>query len=885
MKHPAILLLFAIAIPALLVPPGADAETGLTPEKVNAILANANSGLKRIPLENGMICLIKEDHAAPVVSVQIWIGTGSIHEQEHLGAGLSHAIEHMIFKGTKTRKPGDITREINDAGGSINAYTSLDRTVFHADLPARGWRVGIDVLADAVMNATFPEEEWVKEKDVILREFAMGRDNPDRVLGKLLWRTAYTMHPYKFPVIGYEDIFRDVSRSDLADFFHRNYVPDNMTTIIVGDIDAEEVEAALRTVFADFRRRARPPVVLPQEPQQLAPRFQRKTGDYEVSRLEYAYHTVPLNHPDAPALDILAEITGHGRSSTLTREIKEDLKLAHSIYSWSYTPKEPGMFGISAVFDPDKEEQLLTAIRKNIDSWFSSLFTEQELEKARRMVLSSELSDLQTMNGQSTSFATGEFYAGTPRFSETYLKRVAEVTPERIRVVARQYLKPENSTLVILSPAADSTALSPAPQQTAGPQTNVTRSVLSNGIRLIVREDHKLPFVYFSVAMAGGLLSENEANNGITRLTAELLVRGTETRSADNIASEVESLGGTLSAFSGYNSFGLQAKGFSHDAEFFLTIIADCLINAAFPEEEIEKQKTIQLAEIQQQKERPFFLAQQELRGILFPSHPYRWHPAGQEQTVKKIDRAAIVAHFGKLAVAENVVISVFGDTSLEDALQLAEAALRNMPAGKHDVTDRESVQPSLPARSKRREPRQQTILLAGFRSVDIKDPACDALTVLQSVLSGLSSDLAVSVREDRGLAYYVGALQQVGIDPGIFVIYAGTREDAVNDVEQLVVQEMTRITTDGIRAEELERARSQLIANYEMGLQNNLGLAMTCALNELYGLGHSYTFSTPERYERLTSEDIRKAADSVLSTNRMAISVVLPEKKEKINE
>lgn len=417
-----------------------------------AVLEKANSGLNRFVLENGMICLVKADHSAPAVSVQIWLGTGSIHEQEYLGSGLSHAIEHMIFKGTETMAPGDITRKINDAGGNINAYTTFDRTVFHTDLPAKNWQVGLNVLADAVMHASFPESEWLKEKEVIVREIAMGHDDPDRVIGKLLWRTAYVVHPCRFPVIGYEEIFRKTKRNDLTIFSRRNYVPDNSITVIVGDIDVAEAEAAVRGAFADFQRAAGASVVLPQEPAQLAPRFARKTGAYRISRLEWAYHTVPQSHPDAPALDLLAAIVGQGRSSRLVDRIKENQKLVYSISAWSYTPKEPGMFGITASFDPGKEDRTITAIQEEIDSWLNSRFSRGELEKAKRIILVSELSDLETMKGQAGSYAAGEFYAADPRFSETYLRKLGRLAPPDIQAVTRKYLHSKNKTLVVLSP-------------------------------------------------------------------------------------------------------------------------------------------------------------------------------------------------------------------------------------------------------------------------------------------------------------------------------------------------------------------------------------------------------------------------------------------------
>jgi len=173
--------------------------------------------------------------------------------------------------------------------------------------------------------------------------------------------------------------------------------------------------------------------------------------------------------------------------------------------------------------------------------------------------------------------------------------------------------------------------------------------------------------------------------------------------------------------------------------------------------------------------------------------------------------------------------------------------------------------------------PKEQAIVLAGFPGVDIRDPKRDALTMLSQAMNGLSSELALAVRDDRGLAYYVGSYQQIGLDPGMFVIYAGTHLQAVPQVEELYRTEIQRLRTDGISDEEFERARNRIIADHEMSLQNKMDVAMTCCLDELYGLGYAYSFSTPERFMQVTRESIRQAAVDVLTTNNMVVSIVTP--------
>ncbi|HOW97963.1 MAG TPA: pitrilysin family protein [Kiritimatiellia bacterium] len=849
------------------------AEPGGNPVET---LRRAHEGLRRTVLNNGMALLVKEDHSAPVVAIQVWVGSGSIHEQEWLGAGLSHFVEHMIFKGTPTRSPGEISRQISDAGGDINAYTGFDRTVFHVTLPARNWTVGLDVLADAVMNASFPEEEWAREREVILREFAMHRDNPDREVGQMLWANAFRAHPYRIPVIGYEDVFTATTRDDLAAYFRRNYTPDNMIVSIVGDVPADEVEQRVKETFAGFARRARAPLLLPAEPVQISPRFERRTGPYEVTRVRMAWPTVPMNHPDAAALDVLAALMGQGRSSRLTSELVEKRKLAFDLSAWSYTPLDIGLFGIGGTCDPARETDLLNAVEEDVAGWAAMTVPPEDLAKARRQVLVGELSSLEDMAGQAASFASGEFYAADPRFSERYLQGVERVDAASLRDVARRYLSPEKRTLVILAPAGTGATVQAV--EPPRPGSDVVKIELPGGIPLIVREDHRLPFVNVAIVLRGGLLSEDADRNGITPLMAELLTRGTASRSSEEIAQQVEQLGGSLSAFSGWNSFGLQARGLSQDAAVFLDLAAECLLQPSFDPAEIDKQRDLQKAAIRRQREQPMYRAQVALQEALFPGHPYRLPELGTEESVDRIRREDLVAHLQKLAVSGNLALSVFGDIDPEEARRLVEKAFAGVPRGQAPEPPRVASAPTLPSRSESREPREQAILLVGYPGVDVRDPRCDALAVVRDTLSGLSSDLGVEVRDRRGLAYFVGAFSREGLQPGLFALYAGAKEDTVQQVEELMAAQVERLGREGPRPEELQRAVEQLVAGHQMSLQDNDGLAQLCALHELYGLGYRYAFTAEERWRALTVEQVRDAAASLLKPDRQAVSIVLPE-------
>src|SRR5213079_812536 len=223
-------------------------------------------------LPNGLTIIVQEDHSAPVASVQAWCATGSVNEDEHIGAGLSHILEHMLFKGTRTRSTNAIAQKIQDVGGYINAYTSFDRTVFWIDVPKDGVATALDVLADAMMNSILPPEEYLKEQEVIRREFAMGFDDPDRMVGQLLFATAYQKHPYRLPVIGQLEVYNQLTQQQVMDYYKTRYVPNNLTFVVVGDVDGERVQQQLSDLFIAYPEKSLKPVFIPSEPPQLGRR-------------------------------------------------------------------------------------------------------------------------------------------------------------------------------------------------------------------------------------------------------------------------------------------------------------------------------------------------------------------------------------------------------------------------------------------------------------------------------------------------------------------------------------------------------------------------------------------------------------------------------------
>jgi len=526
--------------------------------EANSIIPPIPPGVRLSTLDNGLTLIVREDHSAPVVSAQVWCKAGSIDEGNWLGAGLSHVLEHMLFKGTTTRAAGRIDQEVQDAGGYMNAYTSFDRTVYWINVPNTGATVAIDILCDVVQNATLPADELAKEKQVILREMDMNQDDPGQRSARRLFETAYTKSPYRYTVIGYPDIYNEVQREDIFAYYHEKYAPNNLFIIIIGDIKAREVEAQVRSAFASAKARPLPLSALPQEPKQVAAREVIEETSIEMGHFHFSWHIPELRHPDVPLLEVLATLLGSGRSSRLYREVRDRKGLVVSADTWTYTPGNPGLFGMSAVVEPDKFASARDAMLAEVERMKTELVTTEEMTKAVKQFTASTLASRKTVQGQAQDLGSSWMAANDLNFSARYLEAIKRATPADLQRVAREYLTPENRTLYALLPSG--AAPKAAEEVSLFAEKPIQKFEFTNGLRLLVKEDHRLPFVEFRAVFKGGVLSETLANNGGALLMAKMLLQGTPTRTAEQIATEIETLGGSIESDGRNNSFGINAE-------------------------------------------------------------------------------------------------------------------------------------------------------------------------------------------------------------------------------------------------------------------------------------------------------------------------------------
>ena len=839
-------------------------------------ISSHSSGAQLCTLPNGLTIILLEDKSAPVVSVQAWCEAGSIHEDKWLGAGLSHVLEHMLFKGTTTRGKGRIDQEVQEAGGYMNAYTSFDRTVYYINTPSSGTHVAVDILCDIMQNASLPEDELISELDVIRREMDMNHDDPARRSGRGLFETAYLHSPYRYTVIGYPDVFNRISRGDVFDYYRKMYTPSNQFFIVVGDIDIKKIADQISAAYKGSPFSPLPPAFIPPEPPQLAPRQRVEESSIELGHTHLSWHIPDIRHEDLPALETLSIILGGGRSSRLYRSLREEQGIVHAIDAWTYNPGNPGLFGISAVFDGGQYEKAVQGIEAELQGVREKGVTSSEVAKAVKQFTSATLAARKTMQGQAQDLGGAWMAARDLGFSNRYLSQVQSITAEKIVEVANRYMFPDNrSTFALLPKGSSPVSLKKSANVH---RTEIEKWEPGNGMRVLFKQDDRLPFVEIRSVFFGGVLEESNADSGITQLMSQGLLKGTADRSAAEIMEAIEAIGGSVEAYAGNNSFGLNIEVLNQDVKFGLDLLRETLRFPSFPSTEMERERQVQMAGIRAQKDQLLGRCFKLMKKGLFGEKGYGLSNAGEESSVQSLSIEQIKSHHGRLVKPGNQVLSIFGDIDIEQVKKelsnlwedSSESSMIELPQSPSE-TRVETLALSETCDKK------QSVVVFGFPGTTFFDKERHALDLLQETCSDLGSRLFMRIRDELGLAYYVGAQHMPGIVRGYFGFYAGTSPEHVEQVKEEFKIQINKIKSEGITQQELDRSKAKMLGQKQIARQDLGHLAMASALDELYGLGFQHPLEEDAAIRAVSLEDVQKAAEKIFDLENSTVAVVGP--------
>lgn len=829
----------------------------------------ASAGMVNTTLENGMTVVIKENHAAPVVTAVMYVRAGHIFEEEYLGAGISHYCEHLVAMGTTAnRTEAEADEILTMLGGASNAYTTSDHTAYYISTSKEHLETAIDLVSDWVLHNAMDPHEVEREHGVITREIEMGQDEPRRRIGKLYNAAMFVKHPEHHPTIGYKDVFLELTRDDVVKYYQRMYVPNNMIFVIAGDVDARETLDLVEKYCADAQRRPLRQIYLETDPKQMGTRRVDDEMDIETTYLMMGWRTVKVTHPDLYALHLLEDILSRGESSRLVRSVRNDQGLVHTIAASSYNPcYDAADFTVLSTLDLENVNRAEGAVLKELDRLRREPITPEELAKAKNQRLAAEVFANQTAEAQAMQIGQDLIRAGNPNFSREYLERIKAVTPEDIQRVVRTYFRDEAMTVAVLHPTGTELPAREKVQETAaGDVGEVHKVFLDNGLTLLMKPNPHVPLVSMHAFLKGGVLYESEQDNGRFNLTARMLRRGTRKRTAEEIAQEIDALGGHLGSSAGNDLTHVSVEVLKEHAMKGLEILADLLQNPVFDAGELEKERQLVLARIDRQNDDWRTQSEVFFQRTFFREHPYRMVPVGRRESVSALTRSDLVETFETYYAPNNMVLAVFGDIDPGEIEELVKKRFGKLepkkisfpevpqePALTDNITDELITD------------RQQTVIYMGYPGMKLGDPDWYTMRVIDGITSGIGYPggwLHTTLRGNQ-LVYFVHAWNDARSHPGYYAIQAATNPATADTALEIILEKQELIKQNAFTDQELEQAKSSCIVMQGLYYnQTNAAQAAQAATDEIRGLGYDHDAEFEERIRAVTREDIRRVAN-----------------------
>lgn len=830
-----------------------------------AVNAFAQSG-QVFTLDNGINVFIKEAKSAPVVALNIWIKVGAVNEE--VGQeGYSHLIEHMMFKGTKTFPYGVLDNEVKQMGAKQNAFTANDYTCYYLVGASQYFEKMFQLESDAVLNSVFDSESLRKESQVVIEELKMSLDNPGNRIVQLIMSTAFKAHPYKHPIVGYLKNLEEVTREKLFAFYKKFYVPSNMWVIIVGDVDTEEALEVVKKYMGNAPKVDKPVQRIPEEPRQDGQRLKVSYGDLQHSYIRMGWHVPGMESDDRFALYLMARISGGGASSWLWKELVEKEQIAISAGSGYYSSQFPMLFQIGALTTPGKARIFTEKAKRIIYRFLQGEVTQEELDKAKQQIIANDIYGKETSEDYANYLG---HYAmlGNIADADKFVDKIREVTIEDITAVAAKYFRDNNLAIARYEP------------KPPAPDSKPEMITLDNGVRLILKENHSSPLVSVALKVGAGGLREGKREAGLANLTTELLFKGANGMSAEEIAEKFESMGSKFSsrASKSYSAFEMQSltENFLPTLELFL----DILEKPDFPEQEFTKMKSQVLDWIKSEEDDLYKYTANNALEKLFPGTPVGYSSNGKSADVKKLKKSELKKFHSKYFVGSNLVVAIVGDFYPQEMKEELLKQFGRFDSGKvKDVSFPKLDIIKEPIQVNLQKNREQAQIIYAARTFPANSDKSPAMAIIQSILSGsMSSRLFKNLRAKDSLAYGTWAYNVGMANTGYFQATISTAASKVATATARLKEEIDNFRDNSFTDKEFDDAKKYIVGQHALSMVDNLSMANTYSSDEFFGQGFDHCMKYPAIIASTTREQVEKVAhDYLLASGAYVIAITQP--------
>lgn len=826
-------------------------------------------------LDNGQTVVIQEVKNNPIVTIDTWIKTGSIDEDDS-NNGVAHFLEHLFFKGTKNHESGEFDQILETKGAITNAATSKDFTHYYVTIPSKDFDLAMELHGDMMLHPLIPRNEMEKERKVVLEEINKDLVSPTRILQENLNSMMYTTHPYKRKVIGRSDVIETITRDQVLNFYNAHYSPSNMITIVVGDVDTNHALERIKEVFnAEYKKQTK--TIYPKESQLTS---QQKKVEYiktESGYMVIGFRGTPINDNDSYALDVLSTILGDGRSSVLNQVLKEKKRLAFSVDAGNSTFRDDGIFYISANFEPEKCKQVQSAIFDEIKNIQDKGVSDEQLSLAKNIIERNTYYSRESITNIATEIGYTMALTNDIKFYDTYLDKIKSVSKDEVKRVANKYLGENRSAVSIILPESSKNIPVANKIQNLGTaelisESNGTQKYhLSDGATMLYTPNSSNDIIAISIYAKGGQLLDKIA--GTANLTAATMMKGTKNYTSLELSQVLEDNGIKIVPSVGADAFSITVLTTKDEYDKTMELLNEVVNNAIFDDYEIEKVKSDKLSAIKTNKDVPIKQAIEEYRDMIYKNTPYSISSKVLEKNIQNIKKSDIIEYYNKIFNPKNIVISINGnidkDKTIQDLNKIFEPKADSQTFD-YKTYDSKIPRITTPRTNTIKMPTETAWILLGWQTDGVlseKDYA--TLQVIDSILgTGMSSRLFKELREQEGLAYQLGTGYSPNVLRGSFMMYIGTNPATLEKSKQGLFSEIEKLKTEYVGDKELKDAKEKLIGNYVIGLETNLDKASNTGWYEASTRGYEFKEKYVDLINSVTDADIIEVANKYFNDN-----------------
>ncbi len=827
-------------------------------------------------LDNGHSVVIQEVHDNPIVIIDTWIKTGSINETDE-NNGVAHFLEHLFFKGTSKHPAKEFDQILESKGAITNAATSKDYTHYYILIPSQYFELALDLHSDMLLNPLIPRKELEKERKVVIEEISKNNDKPITVLYKNMVQGFYKLHPYKRDVIGTKQVIETISREQILDFYNTWYTPQNMTTVVIGDVDTQKALDLIKTKFNK-------PANITEKKSTLKYKLDKKPSSQieskEEMNVETGYILIgfkgchPMSNKDSYALDVLATILGEGKSSRLYKNIKEQKQLVHSISASHSSMRDDSIFYVSANYVTEDIERLKNAIFSEIEKLQKNEITNDEIQKAKNIIERDTFYSRESVSNIASAIGYTVTLTNDTSYYKNYLDNINKVTAEDLRRVSKEYLDIDSAVISVILPAKDG---KPEVQKKSVKDYNAKilsqdkdtiKYELENGAVLIITQNTSNDIVAMEMSSKGG--NNLEKIPGIATITAETMLKGTKKYKSQELSLLLEENGIRIAPSARGDSFGIAAKFTKNEKNLALDIFEEIATKASLDSYDIERVKADKMHSIKNKNNTPDSLAFDEFRTALWDGTPYGNTGKILQKTIPYIQTEDIVDFYNNLFPAENVVITINGNVDSQEYINYFSKLLRKTNKPKISLSDyKNKFKPLLKNKIVKVNKDSQAVwLLLGWLTDGVENQKDWAtLQVIDSMLgSGMSSRLFTQLRDEQGLAYQVGSSFSANVNKGVFALYIATNPKNVQVAKAGLFNEIEKLKKEFVTEKELSEAKDKLLGNYVLSMETNMDKASIVNSIEISGRDFTFLNKYPQLINEITVQDVIKTANKYFS-------------------